>query len=583
MNNHLTHQQMLAYLDGELSKSETSRAAEHLHACWTCRIEMERLESDIAVILDAQNESFAPAIPPPSGAWPSFEVLLARRLPTAPQPLWMRFGNAFRTVFTPLRGAVLAGLVAGVALFVYLKVETKPVSAKEVLHSVQAADRQRTSIADGQVIRQRVHVSRKAHGQSQTQVGLIDAWKSPKASVWQNPDDTSAVVALKEEYKAHGVPMDLPLSESSFEAWGKVAGGDPSVTKQGGNLDLSFASVSDASTQTGASVSLRIRPGTWHVEQMTLEFSDASFEVTEDHFSVVPTSAVPPILLAELEPGPQLSVPATTHPVSDAMMTAIHLPQMNLDQVQLDVLMTLHRLHADLGEPVTVTHSSRRVEVGVWQLPPDRQREIREALLGEAGVAIQTAPPVQRPLVAASAPPVLSQSSALARITVPSVDEDQRLVKFFGSPEKEQTFTRDALEKSTAVLAHLYALRNLQAQFPPEREATLSPAAQTQLASIIQDHATSVSSALSDLQSQLAPLNGAFHVAATSSASASEAYESRWQDASLDALGTARSADHLLRDVLTTSDTVTAPDVALPELQQKLERLAAEMRGLQKM
>jgi hypothetical protein len=316
---------------------------------------------------------------------------------------------------------------------------------------------------------------------------------------------------------------------------------------------------------------------------MSLQFSDGSFEVTEDDFSTVPISDVPPVLLAELEPGPQLPAIVATRPVPDAMLSAIHLPEINLDQVQLAVLMTLHHLHADLGEPVTVTHSSRKVEVGVWQLSPDRQNEIRMALQDQPGVLIETTPPLQRPrLAAASSPPPILPPASPTRITVAADEEDQRLVKFFGSPDAEQTFTREALEKSTGILAHLYALRNLQAQFPPEREEALSPTDQAQLASIIQDHAAAVSAALNVLQSQFAPLDGAFGVVTTSPTSEPDSSATRWQDESLDALGTARSADHLLRDVLTTSETPAAPDAALPELQQKLLRLAAEMHDLQK-
>jgi hypothetical protein len=542
---------------------------------------MERLESDIAVILDAHNENFAPAIPPPPTAWPSFDALLAQKLPTPPQPVWMRFSNATRAGLMPVRGMVLAGMIAGAVLFAFFKFASKPVSAREVFRSVQIANRQRMSIPPGQVIRERVHVRRKARGKESAQSGSVDAWKSPTAALWQTSDGDSTVAALKEEYRTHGVPIDLPLSGASLDAWSKVTGGDPSVTKQGTDFNLSFLGVADASREA-AQLGLLIKPGTWHVERMTLRFSDASFEITEDDFSTVPTSDVPPVLLAELEPGPQLPATVAGRPAADTMANAIHLPEVDLDQVQLAVLMTLHRLHVDLGEPVTVTRSGRKVEVGVWQLPADRQNEIRMALQNEPGVLIETSPPVQRPLgsVVTAPPPVPSPPPA--KITIATDEEDQRLVKFFGSPESEQGFTREALEKSTSVLAHLYALRNLQSQYPPEREEALSSADQAQLVSIIRDHAAAVSAALNALQSQLGPLNASFGIAATSPTSEPDSSATKWQDESLDALGTARSADHLLRDLLTTSATPAAPDSALPELQQKLLRLATEMRDLQK-
>lgn len=578
MNNHLTREQMLAYLDGELPKAQTASATEHLHSCWTCRIEMERLESDIAVILDAHNESFVTAIPSPPSAWPSFDALLAKKLPEAPHPVWMRIANAMRAVLMPARAVILAGLIAGVVLFAFFKFESKSVSAKEVLRSVQAAASQRMNIPQGRVIRERVHVRRTVRGQD-VGSGSVNVWKSPTAAVWQDSDSDSTVAALKQEFGKHGVPVDLPLSATSIDAWGKVAGGEPSAVKQGNDLNVSFPGVHDNTSVESTRMSLRIQPGTWHVEAMTLQFSAASFEVTEDDLSTVPTSDVPPVLLAELEPGPQLLVSAVTHPVSDAMASPIHLPEINLDQLELNVLVVLHRLHADLGEPVTVTHSSSKVEVGIWQLPPDRQNEIRTALQNQPRVVLQTVPPIQRPMVAAAGP---LPPPTPTRITVPSDDEDQRLVKFFGDPDKEQAFTRGALSKSTNILAHLYALRNLQAQFPPEREETLSPTDRAELASIVQDHAAAVEASLRDLQGQLAPLEGAFKIAVTTSSSESDSSTTKWQDATLDALGTARNVDYLLRGVLTTSETSASPDAALPEVQQKLSHLVVEMHSLQK-
>ena len=79
----------------------------------------------------------------------------------------------------------------------------------------------------------------------------------------------------------------------------------------------------------------------------------------------------------------------------------------------------------------------------------------------------------------------------------------------------------------------------------------------------------------------MAPLNRAFDVAMTGTGAGDEG-DMKWQDASLDALSTARAADHLLREVLTTNDTSLAPGTALPELQEKLTRLSTEMKALQK-
>jgi hypothetical protein len=160
----------------------------------------------------------------------------------------------------------------------------------------------------------------------------------------------------------------LPLSAASVESWGNVAGGNPAVSRKGLDVDLSFARSADGGTSSIEQVSLTVQPDSWQVKQMTLDFPDASFEVTEDDYSVIPTSAVPADLLAHLEPLAIPQLPA--RPVAGIAASSIHLPTVNLDKAELDVFARLHSLKADLGEPVTVIRSSQVVKVGAWQLPP---------------------------------------------------------------------------------------------------------------------------------------------------------------------------------------------------------------------
>lgn len=580
MNKHLSLQQMLGYLDGELSKSETTDAAEHLHACWTCRIEMDRLEGDIAVILDAHNEAFIPAIPLPLSAWASFETLIRQNRPPARRSNWSAVVGGFRQAFTPHRVVVLGGLVIACALFVYLRAGTQAVSAQEVISRVRLADAKRLAVPQGVVIRERLQVRRIPNGAAAPPARRMDAWKSPTATVWQSSGEGSedAVSELKGVYASHGIAVDLPLSAAGIDSWSALSGGTPTLTKEGSDFGLNF--VGSPNSKTGLSaVTARIEPSTWHVKDMTIQFPDSSVEITESEEAAVPISEVPLVLLAELEPN-SLPLPSKAQPVSDIGSPMIRSSSINMDQVQLDVLAVLHRLHADLGEPISIAHSNKTVTVGVWHLPGERQLEIRAALKNEPGVMVQTTEPIGQMRAATSsvgaAVPGLQNKAIVAADTA-----DEALTKYFGEAKNEQAFTREAMEKSSTALAHLYALRNLQAQFPPERERTLSPIDQARLESIVQDHVTVTIEALSQLKIQLAPLDEAFHVGELSQAQQST-YEITWQDASLDALGTARTVDRLIRDIFTTSESPYHAAEALPQLQQELARLLNEMGTVQK-
>jgi hypothetical protein len=571
---------MLAYLDGELSRSETHHAEDHLHSCWTCRSKVERLTADIATILDAQNESFSTALPPPPRPWPSFNALLARNASPPPTPLWARTFAHVNSLLSPARVLVSSAAIVVLVILAYSAFRSRAVSAKEVLRQVQIADTNRTAITKDQVIRERVRIRKTMRGENHSQSMQVDTWKSLTAAYWNAPDHNSVAADLEAQYRAHNIPIGLPLSAASADSWGKVAGGSPTVSQQGSDVDLSFAGSGDGSTGAVERVNLLIQPETWQVKQMTLEFPNASFEVTEDDFSIVPVSAVPPELLAHLEPEavPQMLVHPVTHPIPGATASLIHLPAVNLDNAELEVFATLHRLNADLGEPVTVTRSSHSVQVGLWQLPPDRQNELRAALEPVPGVQVELTAPVES--VVASKPAIaLPVTAASGPLYIPaeSGGDDQRLLKLFGSVEKEQEFTDQALATSTAILSHLYALRNLQGQFPPEKEQSLPPEERAQLTALVQDHSAAVATSLDALKAQLAPLCVAFHISARESTAQPAAIN--WQFGALEALETARNGDHLLRSMLTTSQTPTTPDIALPQIEQELSHLSAELNN----
>lgn len=582
MNSHLTAQQMLAYVDGELSKSETRRAKVHLHSCWTCLTEVERLKADIATILDAHAAYYGPALPPLSRPWSTVEALMARTPPPR-FSLWQRLAVYLNPFLTPARllsvSAVLAILlVSGYSIF-----RSQPVSAKEVLRKIQIADMQRSEITKEQVIRERVHIRKTTRNQSGSRLARMETWRSPTATYWNTSQSDTVAADLEAEYKAHDIPVTLPLSAASLDSWSRAAGGSPVISPHGSAVDVSFAGASHGMPGAIERVSVLIQPETWQLKQMLLEFSDASFEVTEDDFSVIPTREVPAEMLSHLEPEASAPKLAQRMPAADANVagSSSHGPTADLDQAELDVFATLHNLKADLGEPVTVTRTSHAVEIGIWQLPSERQGELRSALASHPGVEVELTAPrrfAKASTQAEKTPPSPLISRASGEVEEDQGDRDQRLLKFFGSSEREEDFTNEALATSMAILSHLYALRILQTQFPVEKEQSLSAEERTQLHELVRDHATSVATDIDALGRHLAPLDANFNV--TPCTSSLPLVMASWQDGSLGALQTARVMDHLLRALLTTSRAPAVPDTALPEIDQSLCRLRAESNRL---
>jgi hypothetical protein len=583
---HLTHAEMLLLLDGEVAHSEKSKVETHLQRCWTCRVELDHLRADIATIVEAERQAFTPGIAPPERAWAQFDALLARSVPESPVSLWSKLAAWLRPARVPWRVALLATLFALSGMFLRSLLKASPVSASEILLHVHVADVRRDSITKRQLIHQRLHVRLTGRAQQSSRTESVDAWKSTTTTYWDAPDAGSAVSALKDRYHAHDIPVDLPLSSASVGSWILAAGGTPTVSKADRLYVLDFDGKTQTSQNGGTRLSLLIEPDSWKVQRMTLDFADASFEVSEDSFAIVPTTMVSPKLLALLHVDPESSAIegraiAKAAAVEDSAPVALFDP----DKVELEAMEALHVLHADLGEPITLSHTRSDVKVGVWQVNSARQDEVVEALERIPGVIVEkSAPPPAVSSGVKDREVVLPLGTALRSVVLGDREgEDTRLTRFFKSARSEQNFTRDALSRSSNMLAHLYALRNLQDEFPEERERKLSSSERAQLAALIQDHAASASAALSDLQNYMVPLNQAFNVEEKDAEPDSEVGSTSWQQRSVHALEIARNSDHLLRSFLTTNQAPIGANSALPELRHELSRLSMEILILKKM
>ena len=117
MTGHLSREQLLRHLDGEMSISGMRRAAAHLQACWSCQVEFCRLKEHIAAIIDAHVNVFSPSLPPPDAPWPRLEPRLKRARRSSLRFLWRRansFGaGSWRTEF------VIGALISALALIMY--------------------------------------------------------------------------------------------------------------------------------------------------------------------------------------------------------------------------------------------------------------------------------------------------------------------------------------------------------------------------------------------------------------------------------------------------------------------------------
>lgn len=113
---HLSDQELLMAVDGELSAREVGRVESHLAICWACRARKQDLETAIAGFIRFQRSSFEDQIPPPDGPRALLRAQLNQLMDAnCSRPKFLRFLGQ-RLGWAALLAALLA---AGVTLFVW--------------------------------------------------------------------------------------------------------------------------------------------------------------------------------------------------------------------------------------------------------------------------------------------------------------------------------------------------------------------------------------------------------------------------------------------------------------------------------
>jgi hypothetical protein len=211
---------------------------------------------------------------------------------------------------------------------------------------------------------------------------------------------------------------------------------------------------------------------------------------------------------------------------------------------ELNVIVALHGMGADLGDPVTVFRQRDRILVSLAGLDPARAAEIYASLAGLPNISIDDSPPA--PAHPSSAITEPGQSS-------PPLSP---IARQFSDRAAYQKFVDRTLESSDAMMARIHALRSLADRFPPGIEAQLTPAGIRRLAAIRHEHTAALVGDIRSMDASLAPV--------LTSSSATEPLPappaSTWQNATRHLFSIAQRTDRLIATLLgvTTNDSAAA-------------------------
>jgi hypothetical protein len=232
---------------------------------------------------------------------------------------------------------------------------------------------------------------------------------------------------------------------------------------------------------------------------------------------------------------------------------------------ELRAVATLHRLGADLGDPVEVARNGAYVVVGGTGVAPELQRQIREALVAEPKVLLRFSDP-------RAAPPAPARDSTPVKTPAPSVPGP--LEAQLGGRAQLERLSAQLLDHDEAAMTRVYALRRLAEQFPPEAEHQLSPEDQRLLKDLGRQHVAALARESAAIDGLAFPLLAA-HGAAPPATSAS------WQTAVQNLFAAARQVETLLPVWLgaTAPDRDSTPALDLPsQLSTALAQLQSDVQ-----
>lgn len=161
--------------------------------------------------------------------------------------------------------------------------------------------------------------------------------------------------------------------------------------------------------------------------------------------------------ITEVDPATETRMSTETAPAVTSSAPLLH-PVAR----ELRVWEALRSAGADLGDPVEVVRDANSVTVRLLGLEEERERQIRAALSGIAGVQIVSV---------ASEAPQEPASTVIAEGSPALQDLRQRL----GEGVNVEDFINDALDASDSVLAQAHALDRLKTHFPADVAEALSP------------------------------------------------------------------------------------------------------------
>jgi hypothetical protein len=536
---HPEESQLLGYADSELERGEAGKMQSHLDECFACRARIEEFRRFWPIY----REIVRAPLPPPPCEWTDLRSRL-RDLDAGGGVSEMdaaRVQSRSRQRFRPdLRWvAAAAALVIGAVAIQITGGRT--LNAAELLRDASAAERTRPrTMAPSKRIRVKTR---------KTQF-VRPAIVMPGAET----GDEAGVAHLFREARYN---WDDPLSPLSFSNWRnglKQKDDRVNVVRDAEWGHGRFYHITTSTVDgTLAEATITIRAEDLQAVQQTFQFrGDEYVEISE-------AAAEPPVA-----PENEIAPRAVTVPPAPVKRRVT-------PSDELRVIVAVHAIGADLGDPVEITRDDeeQRIIVKVLAVGSERGKQVRTALADMPFVDLRVELPE-----ALRTP----SSSIIERRTpagAPKLNRIQeRLAARLGGSATAENFTNHVMDLSEAALARAHALRSLAERFPATTESQFSETDRAMLQRIQEDHIRALLGSVRQMNDVLRPV-------ANAEAGAPVPDFTSWQKGAEDVLEAAAQVDRTLTNALAGSGPSGDPDEALLMAGRAARDLQARAAALQ--
>jgi len=539
---------LLRYSDGELPARSVDEVRSHVEACWQCRVALNEMQEVVAECVGYRKNVLQRYFPPPPAPWVDIYRGFSAIDDSMEPAFFSRLARGFSWSFGNLKAwAIAATVLLAICALVYRFRLTPSVRAAELLQKAVIAESARIEKPRTIQIRTRDRrLTRRAGAPSQLSLSAADS---------------EALQSVQALFVAAKYDWDDPLSAKSFQAWrNQLASRRDEVIEEPGDYRI------QTSTDSGDLSMATLELGTRDLQPVEARFEFRNREWVE--ITEVPDAAPAAIAEAPVERhsgdagaethaggsrGASPSIPAPAATVGDALQT----------------LVALHRIGADLGDPVTVSLAGGQVVVTGEGVAPRREQEIREALASSPRVVVHfsEAPPDRSPQGRATPSDV-----AIA----PGVKQLQdRIANQLGGRAYFEQLSSQVLDISEPIMSRAYALRRLAEQFPPGMESDLTPEGRQLLKGLLRDHTATLRRQTLEIDRLLRPVLTKAGGVADPDASQPES----WQPATEQLFQSARRLDKLLAVVFGASPSEAAGTQLSSELLSNLANFRSRLEA----